>query len=189
MLRTEGEQLVSQSIQLLKEMQAKQAMTNQSFNKHADHYQMSLDRLDKEIKMHQKHLEEVEETSQWNKHIAKTLEPAPDVGSDGFYRRVARSSRMSRANLCSGSSTTTTRMTAALSTRANSYAAPQPDLGVLDGLSPDDSAKPSTKRMRRLTTTVTGINCKEFSIFMNSFSHIKPKRRYPRVFRLLKAER
>merc|ERR1719352_413339 len=69
---TEGEELVSQSIQLLKEMQLKQASTNTNIDKQAKVYNMSLDRLDKEIKMHQKHLDEIDEEdfSEWNKQIS-----------------------------------------------------------------------------------------------------------------------
>ena len=178
---TEGEQLVSQSIQLLKEMQAKQAMTNQSFNKHADHYQMSLDRLDKEIKMHQKHLEEVEEGdfSEWNKHIAKTPEPAPDVGGDGFLSKggkvkshVEGKSLLELFHYYDQDDSGTVNKGELICILS--------DLGVLDGLSPDDSAKALDEAYAKADDNGDGgINYKEFSIFMNSFSHVKPKASLP----------
>ena len=54
------------------------------------------------------------------------------------------------------------------------------DLGVLDGLSPDDASKALDDAYRKADDNGDGgINYKEFSMFMNSFSHVKPKPSLP----------
>ena len=176
--QTEGEQLVSQSIQLLKEMQEKQAKTNQSFNKTADHYQMSLERLDKEIQLHQKHLDEAEQQdySEWNKHVA----PSPDKkgAEEPSFRAGAVKSHIKGKSLLElfhyydqddSGTVNKGELICILS-----------DLGVLDGLSPDDASKALDDAYRKADDNGDGgINYKEFSMFMNSFSHVKPKPSLP----------
>ena len=151
--QTEGEQLVSQSIQLLKEMQEKQAKTNQSFNKTADHYQMSLERLDKEIQLHQKHLDEAEQQdySEWNKHVA----PSPDKkgAEEPSFRAGAVKSHIKGKSLLElfhyydqddSGTVNKGELICILS-----------DLGVLDGLSPDDALEGSwTTHTAKLMTMV-----------------------------------
>ena len=85
----------------VKEMQEKQAKTNQSFNKTADHYQMSLDRLDKEIQLHQKHLDEAEQQdySEWNKHVAPSPDKKKDADVHANIYTLLRLSPLSRPQL------------------------------------------------------------------------------------------
>lgn len=176
---TEGEELVSQSIQLLKEMQLKQASTNTNIDKQAKVYNMSLDRLDKEIKMHQKHLDEIDEEdfSEWNKQISaspdkpRNQKPRSARGGAGKSHVAGKSVMDLFAHYDQDNSGTINKgeLICLLS-----------DIGVLDGLKPEETSAVLDQAYANADGNGDGgISYNEFRSFMDKFSHLKPKPSLP----------
>ncbi|MDB0053409.1 EF-hand domain-containing protein [bacterium] len=175
---TEGEALVSQSIQLLKEMQLKQASTNNNLTKQAEVYNMSLDRLDREIKMHQKHLDEIDEEdfSQWNKQQPNS----PDrVGKTGKPRKGS-----AKATAVAGKSVmdlfTHYDQDNSGDINKGELICLLADIGVLDGLAPQESSAIIDREFAEADVNNDGgIGYNEFVKFMDKFSHLKRKPALP----------
>ena len=176
---TEGEALVSQSIQLLKEMQLKQASTNTNIDKQAKVYNMSLDRLDKEIKMHQKHLDEIDEEdfSEWNKQISaspdkqRNQKPRSARGGVGKSHVAGKSVMDLFTHYDQDNSGTINKgeLICLLS-----------DIGVLDGLKPEETSAVLDQAYANADGNGDGgIGYNEFRSFMDKFSHLKPKPSLP----------
>ena len=171
---TEGEALVSQSIQLLKEMQLKQASTNVNLSKQAKVFNMSLDRLDREIKMHQKHLDEIDEEdfSEWNKQISAD---SPDGKGTGKKLKAGGKGANSVMDLFThydqDNSGTINKgeLICVLS-----------DLSILDGLAPEEASEVLDQAFVNADVTGDGgIGYNEFRKFMDKFAHLKPKPSLP----------
>ena len=172
---TEGEALVSQSIQLLKEMQLKQASTNKNLDKQAKVYNMSLDRLDREIKMHQRHLDEIDEEdfSEWNKQIPNSPDkPKNQKPRSGPASQVMGKSVMELFTHYDQDNSGTINKGELICLLS--------DIGVLDGLKPEETSVVLDQAYANASETADGgINYKEFKKFLDKFSHLKPKPNLP----------
>jgi|AntAceMinimDraft_1070359.scaffolds.fasta_scaffold03034_6 Ca2+-binding EF-hand superfamily protein len=86
---TDGEVLVSQSLLLIKGLQEKQAASSVRFNTQANRYTRSLSQLDKDLKRHQRQLDDAESGkvrfSDWNESIP------PGLGEETFPKGKPKS--------------------------------------------------------------------------------------------------
>ena len=185
---SEGEVLVSQSLMLLKEMQAKQAATLQNFSKdRLDRYSMSISQLDKELEQNKRHLSDVENDgnfSNWNEKIPETPEAVkPDP---------AAAKKQAAPKLKPGTAATHFNKESAMEL-FNRYDADRSgkinkaeitaifiDLKLFDALDEDELIPAIENAWAEADADGSGeIDYKEFVQFIGKFDHIKPKQAMP----------
>ena len=186
---SEGEVLVSQSLMLLKEMQAKQAATLQKFSKdRLDRYSMSISQLDKQLEQNKRHLSDVEndgDFSNWNEKIPETPEVIkPDSTAAkkeaaqpklkpgkaaGHFNKESAMELFNRYDTDRSGKINKAEITAIFI-----------DLQLFDTLDDDELIPAIEKAWAEADADGSGeIDYKEFVQFIGKFDHIKPKQAMP----------
>jgi Ca2+-binding EF-hand superfamily protein len=170
---TDGEILVSQSLQLIKDMKDKQAASAVRFNAQAERYMHSLSQLDKELEQHQRHLDDAERGrvnfSEWNEEIPPSPEPGEEIFRKGKPKSHVQGKSIQELfhyyDQDGNGFVNKGELICILS-----------DVGVLGGLDPEDASKAVEVAWPKADENGDGgISYAEFATFINSIGTLKPR--------------